>query len=102
SVSPRISPAFLTGISRLSLSAKVSNSLLKWFAAPFPRRRDPINLSAVAAPASWRRTHNHALLVEDVEVAPLHRFDMVIATHRFPDERNQCHQHYSKRKHNIG
>jgi hypothetical protein len=56
--------------------------LAEMFTAPFPRRRDPIDLSAAAAPASRQRTHNHALLVEHVEVAPLHRFDMVMATHR--------------------
>src|SRR5260221_8054555 len=56
--------------------------LAEMFTAPFPGRRNPVNLSAVATPASWQRADDHAFLVEYVEMAPLHRFDMVVATDR--------------------
>ena len=42
------------------------------------RRGHTIHLAVVATPASRQSAANHALLVEDVQVPPLHRFDMVV------------------------
>jgi len=50
-------------------------------AASLPGRSDTIHLAVVATAASRQRTNDHALLVEDVEVPPLHRLDMVVTGH---------------------
>ncbi len=51
-------------------------------AATLPGRCDSIDLAIVATAPSRQRTDDHAFLVEDVEVPPLHRLDMVVAGHR--------------------
>ncbi len=56
-------------------------------AAPLPRQGHTVNLAVVATASPRQGTDDHALLVEDVEVPPLHRFDMVVAGHRGPGAR---------------
>ena len=58
--------------------------LAKMFAAPFPRRSHPINFPILTALASRQRADNHALLIEDVEMPPLHRLDMIVTRHWMP------------------
>ena len=53
-------------------------------AATLPGRGHTVHLAVVATASSRQRTDDHALLVEDVEVPPLHRLDMVVASHRGP------------------
>ena len=53
-------------------------------AATLPGRGHTVHLAVVATASSRQRTDDHALLVEDVEVPPLHRLDMVVAGHRGP------------------
>jgi len=50
-------------------------------AASLPGRSDTVHLAVVATASSRQRTNDHALLVEDVEVPPLHRLDMVVTGH---------------------
>ncbi len=56
-------------------------------AAPLPRQGHTVNLAVVATASPRQGTDDQALLVEDVEVPPLHRFDMVVAGHRGPGAR---------------
>ena len=53
-------------------------------AATLPGRGDSIDLAIVATASSRQRTDDHALLVEDVEMPPLHRLDMVVSGHLRP------------------
>ncbi len=53
-------------------------------AAPISGQCDSIDLAVVATASSRQRTDNHALLVEEVKVPPLHRLEMVVAGHRGP------------------
>ena len=56
-------------------------------AATLPRRGHTLHLAVVATASPRQRKHDHALLVENVEVPPLHRLDMVVAGHRGPGAR---------------
>ena len=56
-------------------------------AAPLPGRGHTVNLAVVATASPRQGTHDYALLVENVEVPPLHRLDMVVAGHRGPGAR---------------
>src|SRR5260370_36541391 len=51
---------------------------------PLPGRWHPVTAPILAAPASGQGAHDHALLVEDVEVPPLHRLNVVITGDRLP------------------
>ena len=51
-------------------------------------RGQTVHLAVVATASPRQRTHDHALLVEDVEVPPLHRLDMVVTGHRGPGWRS--------------
>jgi hypothetical protein len=47
-------------------------------AAPLPRWGHTVHLAVIATASPRQGTHDDALLVEDVEVPPLHRFEMVV------------------------
>ena len=49
-------------------------------APSLPGRSHPVNLVVRGTSPPGQGTDNHALLVKDVEVPPLHRFDMIIAS----------------------
>lgn len=51
---------------------------------PLSRRGHTVLLAGVAKASLRQGTNDHALLVEDVQVRPLHRFDMVVAGLRGP------------------
>ncbi len=51
-------------------------------AASLPGRSHTVRLAVVATASPRQGTHDHALLVENVEVPPLHRLDMVMAGNR--------------------
>jgi hypothetical protein len=53
-------------------------------AATLPGRCNTVDLAIVTTASPRQRTDDHALLVEDVEVPPLHRLDMVVTGHRGP------------------
>jgi hypothetical protein len=46
-------------------------------APPLPRRGHTVHLAVVAKASPRQGTNDHALLVEEVEMPPLHRLDMV-------------------------
>ncbi|MEY4692496.1 MAG: hypothetical protein RIT19_2821 [Verrucomicrobiota bacterium] len=56
-------------------------------AATLPGRGHTVHLAVVATASPRQGTHDYALHVEDVEVPPLHRLDMVVAGHRGPGAR---------------
>ena len=49
---------------------------------PFPGRGHSVHRAAVGAAPARQSTHDYPLFVEDIEVAPLHRFNVVVAGHR--------------------
>ena len=51
-------------------------------AASFPRRSHTIHLTVIAPAPPWQSAHDHALLVGDIQMPPLHRLDMVATDHR--------------------
>ena len=51
-------------------------------AASLPRRSHTIHLTVIAPAPPWQSAHDHALLVEDIQMPPLHRLDVVVADHR--------------------
>ena len=53
-----------------------------------PGRGHTVHLAVVATASSRQRTHDHALLVENVKVPTLNRLDMVVANHRGPGARS--------------
>jgi len=69
----------VTGISRISVNAKASNSLLKCLLRPSQGRltRDR---TVLAAAASRQRADDHTFLVKHIEVPPLHRFNVVVSS----------------------
>jgi hypothetical protein len=54
----------------------------KVLAAPLLGRSHTVHLDVIATPAPRQRADDHALLVEDIQMPPLHRLDMVVAGHR--------------------
>jgi hypothetical protein len=56
-------------------------------AATLSGRGYTVHLAIVAVASSRQRTDDHALLVKDVEVTQLHRFDLFVAGHRVPGAR---------------
>jgi hypothetical protein len=62
-------------------------NLSEALAAAFPRHCHTVHLAVGATASPWLGTNDDALLVENVEVAPLHRLDMVVAGHPGPGAR---------------
>jgi hypothetical protein len=50
--------------------------------APLPRRSHTIHLTVIASAPPWQSAHDHALLVEDIQMPSLHRLNMAVAGHR--------------------
>ncbi len=71
-----------------SESRRVGPELLdEVLAAPLPGRSHTVHFAVVASAPPRQGTHDYELLVENVEVPPLHRLDMVVAGHRGPGAR---------------
>ena len=48
-------------------------------APAFPRWSHSIDLAILLAQAARERADDHTFLIEDIEVSPLHRFDVIVA-----------------------
>jgi hypothetical protein len=63
--------------------------LLNWvLGTAILRRSHTLQLAIFATTSSWQAKNDHALLVEDVQVPPLYRLEMVIVGHRGPGSIN--------------
>ena len=86
---PRVALAEdLPGTIHLHLTHQVNREVLellgKVLTAPRPRWGHTVHLAVIATASSRKGTNDYALLVEGVDVPPLHRLAMVEAGHRGP------------------
>ena len=82
SLPPSIRLARFTGISRIRVTARGSNSRVKFLLRPSPRRPDAVHHAVLATAPSRQRANDHTLLVDDIEMPPLHRLVMVVTGNR--------------------